>query len=188
MAAAIDFIIGTRKSIALDKRLCSLSQSLNLTMASPTLAVKSRMSTLNPLSMAFRILKAMFNPLPIVIRKMSMTAKRPLKVLLSLSAFFSENTNFLESSLITSRKLYIVSDAFEKSNTSKNASFKALAIETNPWRLFLRLSIIRTLALGLLISPRDVSISPSFEKYFPTSSFSTKAETLVIRFFTMLTT
>ena len=65
---------------------------------------------------------------------------------------------------------------------------KALAIETNPWRLFLRLSIIRTLALDLLISPRDVSISPSFEKYFPTSSFSTKAETLVIRFFTMLTT
>ena len=98
IAVANVFIIGAKKPIAFDKRLCSLSQSLNLTITSPTMAVRSKMSILNALSTAFRILNTMFNPPPMTILRMSIMANRPLKVRLSLSALFSENTNFSESS------------------------------------------------------------------------------------------
>ena len=132
MAEATVFMIGVRSSIALDIRLCSLSQSLNLTIASPTAEVASKISMLNELSTAFKILNTMFNPLPIAIRRMSITAKSPLKDLLSLSARSPENTRPLESLLTTSRKPRIAPEVLEKSNVSRNASFKAFTIETSP--------------------------------------------------------
>ena len=148
MAEATAFMIGVISSIALAIRLCSLSQSLNLTIASPTAAVASRISMLNELSTAFKILNTMFNPLPIAIRRMSITAKSPLKDLLSLSALSPENTRPLESLLTTSRKLRIAPEVLEKSNVSRNASFKAFTIETSPWMAFLIVLMINSFPVG----------------------------------------
>ena len=93
----ISFIIGDKILIAFFNKLCSFIQSLNLTITSPTFAVRSIRSILKLLSTDCITLKAIFNDPPTSILTVSRAANKPLNVFLSFSALSSEITSFSEN-------------------------------------------------------------------------------------------
>ena len=115
------FIIGDKILIVFFNTSCVFIQSLNLTIASPTFAVRSTRSISKPLSTDRITPKAIFNEPPTNILTVSRVANKPLKVFLSFSALSSESTNFSENLWMESIILYITSEVFGRLNVSFHA-------------------------------------------------------------------
>ena len=124
-----DFTYGAINSNAFPISNIWSTQSRNPTMASPILAVSSKISILAaPKSLATTFI-AVFNAPPVIVVIMSITANTPLSVLLSLPAVSSLMDNFLDNSLKFAIISYNCIDVIG-GNISTQASFIAVNILT----------------------------------------------------------
>ena len=105
IASAATFALSATQESALAIMLFSNSQSLNLTIISPTEAVtSSTLTSTIPRSLAISFMPN-FNAPPVTDEIISITANNPFKVRFSLSAVSSDITNFSERALRPSSKL-----------------------------------------------------------------------------------
>ena len=118
-------------SNALSKSKTLSSQSRNLTIASPTKAVTSRMLRLNRPSILVMILNAIFRGPAVNVITMSSIAKTPAKVLRSLSACCSFMINLLVNLLKPAIRLNSASERYSMSVEFGNISCQACPIALN---------------------------------------------------------